>query len=129
MPGIYKGVLEKKQGDINYHYIIDKVGEDWIPIVCRPFVYMCEWPDIPPDMNNKSLHVALMGSYDFKIPSKRLVEVLAFRVLNPMIKMFKLTPSKIKFHNEVSSDKELTCPGDFVDAAVIEAMIRRYVIK
>jgi hypothetical protein len=129
MPGITKGVLEKKQADINYHYIIDKVGEDWIPIVCRPFVYMCEWPDIPPDMNNKSLHVALMGSYDFKIPSKRLVEVLAFRVLNPMLKMFKLAPSKIKFHNEVSSDKELTCPGDFVDAAVIEAMIRRYVIK
>ncbi len=129
MPGIHKGVLEKKQGDVNYHYIIDKIGEDFFPIVCRPFVYLCEWEDIPPDINNKSVHVALMGSYDFKIPTKRCYEVLAFRVLNPMLKMFKLAPNRIKFHNEVSTDEDLSCPGDFIDKAVIEAMIRRYVIK
>lgn len=129
MPGISKGVLEKKQGDINYHYIIDKIKEDYQPIVCRPFVYICEWPDIHTDINDRAIHVALLGSYDFKIPEKRCYEVLAFRLLNPMLKMFKLTPSRIKFHRDVSSDKELTCPGDFIEPDIIEAMVRRFVIK
>jgi hypothetical protein len=129
MPGLTKGVLEKKQGDINYHYVIDKIKEDYQPIICRPSVYLCDWDDISSDINNNAIHVALMGNYDFKIPEKRCYEVLAYRVLNPFLKMFTLSPSKIKFHSEVSSDEELTCPGNFVDAAVVESMVRKYVIK
>ncbi len=129
MPGLFKGVLEKKQPDINYHYILDKIKEDYIPIVARPFVYLCEWPDIDINMNNRAVHVALMGSYDFKVPEKRMYEVLAFRLLNPFMKMYHLAPNRIKFHNQVSSDKDLSCPGDFLDRAVIESMVRRFVIK
>jgi len=129
MPGIYKGVLEQKTADVNYHYIIDKIKDDYVPIICRPFIYECEWPDIHADINKRAIHVALMGSYDFKIPEKRCYEILAFRVLNPFMKMFHIAPNKIKFHNEVSSDKELTCPGDFIDKEVVISMVRRFVIK
>jgi len=129
MPGIFKGVLEKKQGDVNYHYIVDKVQEDYVPIVCRPFVYMCEWNDIPEDINNAAVHVALMGSYSFKVPEKRCYEILSFRILNPLLKMLKLAPSRIKFHRDVSRSPEIDCPGDFVDPAIVEAMVRRFVIK
>jgi len=129
MPGIYKGVLEKKQGDVNYHYIIDKIGEDYAPIVCRPFVYMCEWDDISPSVNNAAVHVALMGSYSFKVPEKRCYEVLAFRVLNPLLKLLKIAPNRIKLHKEVSDNEDLDCPGEFIDRGVIEAMVRRFVIK
>lgn len=129
IPGLFKGVLEKKQGDVNYHYVIDKVKEDYIPIVLRPFVYLCEWPDITPGINSRAIHIGLMGNYDFKVPEKRMYEVLAYRVLNPMLKMFGLPPSRIKFHNEVSDNKDLTCPGDFLDKEVIISMVRRFVIK
>lgn len=129
MQGLTKGVLEKKDGDINYHYVIDKIKEDYIPIVCRPFVYLCEFDDISKDINNRAIHVALMGSYDFKIPEKRCYEVLAYRILNPMLKMFHLSPNKIKLHSEVSSNEDLTCPGDFIDKGIIISMVRRFVIK
>ncbi len=129
LPALSKGVLEKKQGDINYNYVIERIGEEFIPIVCRPVVYMCDWKDIRPDVNNRAVHIALLGSYDFTIPEKRLYEVLAFRLLNPMLKLWGLTPSKIKFHRNVSTNKDLSCPGDFVDPAVVEAMVRRFVIK
>jgi len=129
IPGISKGVLELKQGDINYHYVIDKIEEDYYPILCRPYVYLCEWPDIHDDINKKSIHIALMGSYDFKIPEKRCYEVLAYRLLNPMMKLFSLNPSKIKFHKDVSDDKDISCPGDFVDPLVIESMVRKFVLK
>ena len=128
MPGIFKGVLEKKQGDVNYHYVVDKIGEDYIPVVCRPISYLCEWDDIYPDINNAAVHVALMGSYSFKIPEKRCYEVLAFRLLNPLIKIFGLAPARIKFHSQVT-DADTDCPGEFVDREVVEAMVRRFVIK
>ncbi len=129
LPALFKGVMEQKTGDINYHYVIEKVKEDYIPMICRPFVYECEWEDIDPNINKRSVHVALLGSYDFKIPERRLYEVLAFRILNPFMKMFGLSPSRIKLHKEVSSNEDLTCPGDFINKEVVISMVRRFVIK
>jgi hypothetical protein len=126
---LFNGVLEKKQGDVNYHYVIDKIKDDYIATVTRPFVYLCEWDDIDVNINNRAIHVALMGNYDFKVPEKRMYEVLAFRLLNPFMKMYHIAPNKIKMHYEVSSNKDLTCPGDFIDRAVVESMVRRFVIK
>ena len=128
LPELYKGVLEDKTGDINYHYVVEKIKEDYHPIVTRPFVYLCDWPDISNDINNRAIHIALLGSYDFKVPEKRLYEVLAFRLLNPMLKMFHLSPSKIKFHRDISED-EISCPGDFMEFSRVEALVRRFVIK
>jgi hypothetical protein len=123
------GVLEKKQADINYHYVVDKIKEDYMPIACRPISYLCEWEDIDLNMNNRAIHIALMGSYDFKIPEPRCYQILAYKLLTPMLKLFKIPPSKIKLHRDVSSIKDLTCPGDFIDEAIVIANVRRFVIK
>ena len=129
IPGLINGVLEKKQGDVNYNFVVEKIKEDYNAFVMRPFPYLCDFPDIHNDINNRAIHVALLGSYDFTIPPKRLYEVLAYRLLNPFMNMFHLSPSKIKFHRDVSDDKDLTCPGDFVDYAIVESMVRKYVLK
>jgi hypothetical protein len=129
LKALSKGVLDLKQADVNYHYVIDKIEEDYQPIICRPFVYLCDWDDIAPSINNRAIHVALLGNYDFKIPEKRLYEILSYKILNPMLKMFALTQGRIKLHRDVSSNKELTCPGDFIDEAMIEATVRRFLVK
>jgi len=129
LPGLFKGVMEQKTGDVNYHYVVEKIKDDYIAIATRPFIYECEWDDIHADINKRSIHVAILGSYDFAVPIKRLYEVLAYRLLNPFMKMYGITPGRIKLHNEVSSDKDLTCPGDFFDKAVLISMVRRFVIK
>jgi hypothetical protein len=128
LPELYKGVLEDKSGDINYHYVVEKIKEDYHPIVTRPFVYLCDWPDIDLNINNRAIHIALLGSYDFKVPEKRLYEVLAYRLLNPMMKMFHLNPKRIKFHRDISKE-DITCPGDFMEMARVEALVRRFVVK
>jgi len=128
IPELYKGVLEDKSGDINYNYVVEKIKEDFHPIVTRPFVYMCDWDSIPDDINNRAIHVAVLGTYSLKVPEKRLYEVLAFRLLNPMLKMFHISPSKIKLHSEVST-VETDCPGDFFDKDVLISMVRRFVVK
>ena len=129
LPELYKGVLEQKTGDINYHYVIEKIKEDYHPIITRPFVYLCEWDSIDTNINNRAIHIALLGNYDFVVPPVRLYEVLAYRLLNPFLKMFHLSPNKIKLHRDVSLNEELTCPGDFIEMARIEALVRRFVIK
>ena len=70
-----------------------------------------------------------MGNYDFKSPQGRLYQILAYRILNPLIRLYNLTPTRVKFHRDVSSNKDLSCPGEFVDEAVVVAMIRKFVIK
>ena len=129
LPFIYNNVLEQKKPDINYHYVIEKIKEDFQVITTRPYVYLCEWDDIDVNINDRALHVALLGSYDFKIPEPRLLEVLSYKLLNPLLKMFAIAPNRIKLHRDVSSDDTLSCPGDFVDAGKILAFTKRYVIK
>jgi hypothetical protein len=129
MPALVAGVHIQKQADINYHYVIDKIKEDYYPIVTRPIAYECEWPDISADINKRAVHIAVLGSYDVKVPVVRLYEVLAFRLLNPMLKLFNLSPSKIKLHRDVSSDEDLSCPGDFFDHGKLITLVRRFVIK
>lgn len=128
MPSLFSGVMEKKQGDVNYHYVVEKVKEDYIAIVTRPYVYLCDWPDIPENINNRAVHIGLMGSYDFKIPEKRMYDVLAYRLINPMMKIFALSPSRIKLHKEVSNE-DISCPGEFIDLGRIITAVRRFVIK
>lgn len=128
-PFIMNGVLEQKTGDINYHYVIERVKEDYIAIASRPLSFLCEWPDIHPDINQRAFHVALLGSYDLKIPEKRLYEVLAFKIINPVLKIYGLSPNKIQLHNEVTNIKDLTCPGEFINKDIIIAMCRRFVVK
>jgi len=128
MPSLFSGVMEKKQGDVNYHYVVEKVKEDYIAIVTRPYVYLCDWPDIPENINNRAVHIGLMGNYSFKIPEKRMYEILAYRLINPMMKIFAITPSRIKLHKEVS-EEEIECPGEFIDLGRIITSVRRFVIK
>lgn len=129
IPGLIGNVLEKKQADLNYHFILDKIKDDYQIIICRPFVTLCQFDDIDDNINNAALHVALMGSYEFKIPEDRLYEILAYRLLNPLLKFFLISPNRIRLHHEVSNKKEETCPGSFFNKEKMIAMVRRFVIK
>jgi hypothetical protein len=82
------------------------------------------------EIENHSIHIALLGSYDFKVPTKRLYETLAYRCLNPLVRVFHIPVKNIKLHSEVSTnpDKQ-TCPGLFVDKSVIISQVNRFVIK
>jgi len=128
VPALIGNVLEKKQADINFNFIVDKIKDDYQIITCRPFVATCEFPDISNDINDAALHVALMGSYDFKIPDNRLYEISAYRLINPLLKAFRITPNKIYLHYEISNNKEETCPGSFFNKEKMISMIRRFIV-
>jgi len=129
-PALSKAVLENKSGDINYNFVAEQIKDDVQIFTAKPFVYSCHFDDIPLEIENHSIHIALLGSYDFKIPSKRMYETLAYRCLNPLVRVFHIPVKNIKLHSEVSTnpDKQ-TCPGLFVDKAVIISQVNRFVVK
>ena len=128
LPSIWNQVLTKKQFEVNYHYIVEKIKDDYVPIICRPLPYICDYPDIEKDFNRYSLHVAILGDYDLKIPETRLYAILAYKVLNPIMKIYGLSPARLFLHHEVSKDK-ITCPGEFFDLDRLINQIRRFVIN
>jgi len=125
---IFNNVLEKKDADVNYHYVVEKVKEDYAAFVTRPTVYLCEWDDIPININKRAVHVAILGSYDLKLPEKRLYDILAYRILNPMLKVYGLSPARIKLHRDVS-ENDITCPGEFFSHERMITSVRKFVIK
>jgi hypothetical protein len=129
MPGIFKGVLEMSQADVNYHYVVEKIKQDYVAIATRPIPYLCDWDDIDTNINDRAVHIALLGNYDFKIPSKRLYDILSYRLVNPMMKLFNITPNRIKLHRDVSNNPDVYCPGEFVEVDRIITSVRRFVIK
>ena len=96
--------------DLNYHIMVEKVGDDFESILCRPFTAMCEFDDIvsPYDI---SIHIGVMGSYDFENPSARFYKQLAYRAIAPFMATFRIPIGNVLMHNEVSSDQP--CPGVF----------------
>lgn len=122
-------VMEKKIADINYHYIVERINEDFNAIACRPLAAICDYPDIEDNINKKAIHVALLGNYDITIPDKRSYEVLAYRIINPLMKIFSLNPSRIYLHNELSDDENETCPGDFFSKTITLSFVKRYLMK
>jgi len=128
-PFIVKSAMEKASPDINYHYIIEKVGDDYIPLSTRPITHLCDWDDIDPNINNRALHIALLGNYNYKIPENRLYNVLAYRIISPLMKIYALPQSRIKTHSEVSNNKDLVCPGEFFDKDLLISFVRRYWVR
>lgn len=129
MNGIFKGVMELKAADVNYHYVVEKIKGDYIAIATRPLVYLCDWDDIDEEINSRAIHIAAMGNLDFQIPPNRLYEILAYRLVNPLLRLYKLTPDKVKLHKEVSNDSNVYCPGEFFDKGRLIAQTRRFVVK
>jgi len=100
------------QSDLNFHFLVDFIKDDYETILCRPLTVECNYEDIKSPYD-RSLHVGLMGSYTFEIASNRLYRHLGYRCLVPMLGTFGIPLKHILLHKEVSNNKESNCPGDF----------------
>ena len=115
----------QRENKLGYHVIIERVKADYYPIVCQPWFTDCVWPDIDP-MYYSDIHVAFIGNYDMDMLMDRAYKVLAFQILVPLSRYFRLDWEDIVLHKEISSNKELTCPGEFFDRVRLLEYFRTY---
>ena len=126
---LFNQVMEQKTVDLNYHAVITRTRQEYIALLGRPFVATCDFPDIDPQYNLRALHVALLGNYNEDMPDKRAYEIMAFRAINPFIRLLGLNPSRIFLHKNLSNNEEETCPGEFFADNVLITFMRRFQMK
>ena len=119
---ISKGNLK----DLNYHYVIDRIGKDYEIISGRPISAQCNHPDIE-KVFPMSLHVIILFDMNVEIPINRLYQIISYRCLAPLIRMLKLgSPNNvIKFHDD--GNEKSHCPGEFLAKELLVAQVRRYI--
>lgn len=116
--------------DLNYHFIVDRLGNDYEVITGRPINTYCQHDDIDTAFKD-SLHVIILSDLNVEVPETRFYQILAYRCLAPMIRMLKMggnPGSIIKFHDEIKADKtnNIKCPGDFLVRELLVSQTRRY---
>lgn len=126
---LFNQIMEKKIADINYHAVISRIKNNYIAMLARPYVAKCDFPDIDDQYNERAIHIALLGNYDLDIPDKRAYEIMVYRVINPFVKLFSLSPSRVFLHNELTNDENENCPGDFFSKRVVVTYMRRFMMR
>ena len=117
--------LNKMEPDVNYHFVLEEIGEEFEVNLGRPMGVACNYPDIP-SQYVFAFHVCVMGNYDYAIPSIRLYEKLCYSVLAPLIYQFKIPMKRIFLHNELV--KGSTCPGSFFDINMVRSKLPQFLI-
>ena len=112
-----------KQKETGYHYAVDRINNDFYVFASQPLLTICKYPDIPKIYEN-AIHIGIIGDYNEDIPMIRMYKVLAYRILVPMTRLFRIPESRILFHKDVSIDKKQTCPGEFMDRSDLITQFR-----
>lgn len=121
-------VIIEKRADINFHFIVEKVDDDFEVVFGRPIVAECEFDDIPNDYY-RSIHVGILGDYDVQNASVRLYNVLCYRLLVPLMRMFAIPIDRVVFHRDISTDKNCTCPGISLVLPILRAKLKEFWLK
>lgn len=119
---IYSFQRKNKYG---YHVIIERIQSDYYPVVCQPWFTECHWEDLDKDFDT-CMHIAFLGNFDMDMLMDRAYRVLAFQLLVPLCRYFRITQDRIVLHKEISKDKKITCPGEFFDRTRMEEYYHAY---
>lgn len=113
--------------DVPYHFICEKIGDNYQTVLGRPLQYSCERSY--PDMDNRyakfSIHVCIMGNYNIMAHQVKMYEQLCYRVLCPMMRDYRIAKSKIFLHGELSKE-HLDCPGFGFNKQIMFAYMTKY---
>lgn len=115
----------KTKSESNFHFIIEKQGSDYNAIVSQPILTKCKFPDLSEEFEN-SVHIAVFGNYNKDIPPNRLYEVIAYRVIVQLFRLFYLRETDVLLHTSISSDPNVTCPGEFFEMSKLKSYIRKF---
>lgn len=114
----------KHKTETNVHFIIEKSGNDFFVVVSQPLMTLCKYEDLDPKYY-KDVHILFLGDYNLDMPMNREYDVLAYRILNPIMRTFLIDEDNILLHNVISNDKNCSCPGEFFNMARLHEAIRK----
>lgn len=120
---------QKQYYETPYHFICEKIGDSYQTVMGRPLQYssFIEFPDIDRHYSENAIHVCLMGNYNILSHSAKLYEQLAYRVLCPMMKVYRIPRDRIYLHGELSNTHS-DCPGFNFSKTTLYAFMVKYMM-
>lgn len=116
---------KKKELVTPYHFIIERIENDFFPVISRPIFTKVKFDDIPEEYDS-AVHIGMYGDYNNDLLPVRAYQVTAFKVIFPLVMMFKIPEENILLHREVSMNEEETCPGEFFDKRILISSYRKF---
>lgn len=113
--------------DLPYHFLCERIGLDFETIMCTPFCYKCIYDDIPSEYE-AAIHIAIAGNFSTIQPDQRAYKQIGYRAMASIMRWFSMPFGHIFLHREVSTNKDLKCPGEFFDKSKFMAEIKPMVL-
>jgi hypothetical protein len=113
--------------DLPFHFVCEKIGQDFETIMATPLCYKCVYDDIPSEFE-AAVHIAFAADYSVVKPEQRIYQQAGYRAIASVMRWFKLPFGHIYLHREVSQDKENACPGNFFDKNRLMAAIKPLIL-
>ena len=107
-----------KELDAIFHFIIEKIKDDYYVVAGRPLYSPYDGFNIDGGIFDNAIHVCIIGDYNVIKPDTRLYQILCHRVLVPLTYLFGIAKDYIVLHSEVDKNAK-NCPGSFFDKNVL----------
>ena len=116
--------------DCVFHYIIELVGSDYEVFMERPIVYSSPYFNTNSDNSiyDSAIHIGIMGDYNIRKPVARLYDVLAYRLLSPLLYQFNLDQNKVYRHQDIDSSVAKSCPLSNIDITFLRQRVQNYLV-
>lgn len=111
--------------ELNYHFVVEKIDQDYAALIGRPLFAKCEYEDIP-DMYRNAIHVCVMGDFTNENPGERVYQTIAYKVIIPLMRTYRITPARVMLHRDVSTDKNSDCPGIKFKKNLLDSYIKSW---
>jgi len=120
---------EKKWFELPYHFVCEKVKDDFETITGRPLQYSCEecYPNMDKKYSRFGIHVCVMGNFNYMVGEPRMYQQLCYRAISPVMKRYRIPKSNIYLHAEVEPS-QLDCPGFHFSKNHLKAYIQPFLI-
>ncbi|NPB00395.1 MAG: N-acetylmuramoyl-L-alanine amidase [Crenarchaeota archaeon] len=120
-------VMLYMEPDCVFHYIVELVGKDYEVFIQRPFLYTSPYFNIPGNnIYNSAIHIGIMGNYNVQKPVARMYDVLAYRLIAPLLYQYGLDQTKVFRHQDIDPKVAKTCPLSKIDMAYLKQRVQAY---
>jgi N-acetylmuramoyl-L-alanine amidase len=115
-------VITKGWADVAYHYGVELVDDRFYTVVGRPEHHKAA-ACYQAEMNDKAIHVCLVGNFDEVTPPYWMTATLIKRVLLPVMYRYNIPVERIVGHSEYAPYK--SCPGRLLNLAALRDKVRK----
>lgn len=110
--------------ELNYHFVVDKINDNYESIMGRPLYARCEIDGLPTNYNDRSIHIGAVGDFHNENPGERFYQEMAYRIIIPMMRIYHISPAQVMLHRDVVEDSN--CPGTYFKMALLQSYIKSW---